>query len=700
MKISLKRIFLIACFFGICFQAYAQGRLEKLSRELAREPADTHRVSLLYDVAWDYLLDSVPEQAEKMLWEAVTLGQRLHFKAGEANAWNGLGVLEEDRGNFQRAISYYEQSLNLRSELGNPLAIAKSYSNIGKSYGNLGDYSNAFKYLRQCLNICEQLNNKEAIARAAYGLGVLQQEMGLYEKAYQNIRQYREYVEEVMDPEGRALAYTQLGHNRFELEMYDVAKDWYEKSLKIREELADSSFIADAMVDLANALDELDTTRTGMAIPYYMRALSILQHQEDQDAAIASLYNSLADAFKHLKNFNTGLIYAEKALEISSRLGDQNGIMEVYNTYGDILFGMKNLKKSLSYVEQYFDLAQKLKDEKYIQKGYKDFAKLYSALGDYKKAFEYRVKYDTYRYKRLNERRITVYEQQDVLFADYQKQREIERMNQQQLLLQERLKTDRIVGYALVGGALLLVLLTLLLFNRNRIRARANRELAAKNATIEQERARADNLLKNILPEKTAEELKLHNVVQPVRYENVTVLFSDFKGFTSIAELVSPEDLIRELDECFRLFDEIAAYFQIEKIKTIGDSYMCVAGLPEPNPKHAVVMVQAAIVMQQRLKVLMDQKRLHGKPIFEMRIGINSGPVVAGVVGSHKFAYDIWGDTVNTAARLEQGGEVHKINISSNTYTQVKDHFTCTYRGKMAAKNKGDIDMYFVEYAR
>jgi class 3 adenylate cyclase len=191
----------------------------------------------------------------------------------------------------------------------------------------------------------------------------------------------------------------------------------------------------------------------------------------------------------------------------------------------------------------------------------------------------------------------------------------------------------------------------------------------------------------------------LYDKVLPVRYESVSVLFTDFKSFTTISEQMTPEQLIGELDECFRIFDAIVGIFGLEKIKTIGDSYMCAGGLPTPNDTHPVDVVKAAIEMQHGLQLLMERKKAEGQPaLFEMRIGIHTGPVVAGVVGSHKFAYDIWGDTVNTAARMEQGSQPHKINISAATYELVKHRFECTYRGKMAAKNKGEIDMYFVEY--
>lgn len=674
----------------------AQSVVDSLTKLLEKAPADTHRVSLLYELAWK-IIDSRTDVAEQKLLEALKLAQRIKYRTGEANAWNGLGVVKENQDSSARAIECYQKSLALRNASGDDKGAAKAYSNIGKVYENMGEFDQSLLFQREALQIYEQVKDSTGIARAHYGLGNLLQEMGLYPEAYEHVNLYRENVENNNDTEGKARAYTLLGHIRFELEMLGESRRWYEQALKLREVLADSSYLADALSDLANVLDEADTIHSGMAIPYYMRSLAIREALDDQ-SGMAALYNNLADAYKHLKQFDKGLHYLDESRRIRTELDDQPGLMETFNTYGDLLFGQRKFKESLQYVDKYYRIADHIKDEKYIQKAYKDFAKIYAALGDYKKAYQYRVQYDELRYARLDENRARDFERKEVQFSEGRRQREIERQQHQIQLRDADLARSRAISFALVGGAILLILLAGLLLNRNRLRARVNRELAAKNETIERERARADDLLKNILPEKTAEELKLHNTVQPVRYDSVTVLFTDFKGFTTIAELVSPEALIAELDECFRLFDAIMLKFGLEKIKTIGDSYMCAGGLPVVNDTHAVDMVNAAIEMQRGLQGMMLRKRAAGKPEFEMRIGINTGPVVAGIVGSHKFAYDIWGDTVNTAARLEQGSASHKINISEATYQLVRHQFDCTYRGKLAAKNKGEIDMYFVEY--
>lgn len=209
--------------------------------------------------------------------------------------------------------------------------------------------------------------------------------------------------------------------------------------------------------------------------------------------------------------------------------------------------------------------------------------------------------------------------------------------------------------------------------------------------TLTKEKKRSDDLLLNILPSGIAEELKKNGLAEPKKYDNVSVLFTDFVGFTRVSEKLTPKELVEEIHYCFTAFDLIMERNGLEKIKTIGDAYLAICGLPNADENHAIKTVQAAIEIKAFIS-----KRLKEGGKFKIRIGINSGSVVAGIVGVKKFAYDIWGDAVNTAARMEQHSANGKINISATTYKLVKDSFNCAHRGKIEAKNKGKIDMYFV----
>lgn len=224
---------------------------------------------------------------------------------------------------------------------------------------------------------------------------------------------------------------------------------------------------------------------------------------------------------------------------------------------------------------------------------------------------------------------------------------------------------------------------------------RLEKEVAARTQEIIEEKKKSDELLLNILPSEIAEELKLKGESKAHKYDEVSVLFTDFVNFTKISEELGVDELLNELNINFTAFDRIMEKHGLEKIKTIGDAYLAVSGLPLANPNHAQNTVSAAL----DILAFVEERKKQVPYGLDIRIGINSGSLIAGIVGVKKFAYDIWGDTVNTAARMEQCSEAGKINISINTYELVKHNFICTYRGKIDAKNKGEMDMYFIERA-
>ncbi len=213
---------------------------------------------------------------------------------------------------------------------------------------------------------------------------------------------------------------------------------------------------------------------------------------------------------------------------------------------------------------------------------------------------------------------------------------------------------------------------------------------------LEAERRKSDTLLLNILPESVAQELKTRDRVEPRAYHDATILFTDFVGFTRVAEGLTPREVVEELDDCFRGFDRIARAHGLEKIKTIGDSYMAVGGIPQPSRTHAADCVLAALEMRDFIAARVRRAVERGQPFWDVRIGINSGELVAGVIGREKFAYDVWGDAVNTASRMESSGQPGRVNVSRATYESVKDLFECEPRGAIEAKSKGRVEMFFV----
>lgn len=659
------------------------------------------QIELLNELAWE-LKSEDPRQARILLDSAVLLSRQFKFKKGEGDALNYRGVLEDIQGNPRDALSYLEQSLAIRKAIGDEKKVASLLNNMGNVKESLGLSIEAYKDFKASMDIRAALRDTAALLRAQLNMAIFLESMGEYKEALDHSYAYLEGVSSTGDADAIAKAWNVIGNIKTEIEKLPEALQAYETALAMFEKQGNERGISNVTNNIANLLDSKAEQLMNQGVRHdsvqlvFLKAVELhqqnlrLRQQLDDLFAQAETYNNLGYVLKNLGSWfkATGNMAAahkhwseteknfSKALEIWQEGGDLPQVMRVYNGISDVRRRQERFPEALEYAERYYELALEIQDQKFQQNGLKDLARIHYQLGNFQKAYEFRKKYDEMKEKRFNEEREKLYLRRDALYIDV--------VNQQKVALQEsQLEKAALVRNSLLGGGLLLSLLALVLVNRNKI--------------IRREKQRSEDLLLNILPASTAEELKRHGRAKAMRYESATVLFTDFKSFTQIAEQTSPEALVAELDECFRAFDEITSRHGIEKIKTIGDAYLCVAGVPQPTPDHAARMVSAALEMQSFLLEFRQRQLKRGAAPFHCRIGIHSGPLVAGVVGKRKFAYDIWGDTVNIAARMEQSGEPDHINISQSTYELAGHRFKCTYRGKVAAKNKGEADMYFVD---
>lgn len=233
-----------------------------------------------------------------------------------------------------------------------------------------------------------------------------------------------------------------------------------------------------------------------------------------------------------------------------------------------------------------------------------------------------------------------------------------------------------------------------------RVYENLDKMVAIRTRDLENERNKSDQLLLNILPEEVCNELKQRGRVTPRRYESASILFTDFVGFTAYSEDKDPEDLLDDLEMCYSMFDEIVERHNLEKLKTIGDAYMCAGGLPLPNESHAVDCVGAGLDMVEAIEAMHAAREALGQAFWKVRVGIHTGPVVSGVVGTKKFAFDVWGDTVNLASRMESNGMVNRVNVSQATFEAARERFRFEPRGPINVKGQGEVNMYLVKGRR
>ena len=695
--------------------------IDSLNRALARSTSNEAKVNLLNDLAWEWKFDNA-DTARLYLNTAIHLSKTIDFPKGKAQAYNNFGVVETIHGNYPLAISYYQKALDIRKALDDQKGVASLLNNIGNLELEQEAYISALDYFKKSLEIRETLQDTFRMARVHYNISNTYEQMGNYLEAMDHVYAYLEIAEQLDKEDEIATAYNMLGNIKTELGEFEEAYLAYQKALDIRKKTDDGWGLSTVYNNIGNSFDDRGESNLRKELParalpqfyqaisYHEKALGLRQQLEDREGESAS-YNNMGLVYKNLgtyyldinenetanKHFEQALTLFNQSLDFRQKQNDERGMMELYNGIGDVKRRQGKNKEALAFAKKYYAIAEQLNDQKFVQIAYKDMARAYASMGSYQEAYLYRKQYDELRYERLNEARVKQNQRLEIIYGDRKKEQQI-RAQQHELALQESaLQKADLRQNALLGGGLGLFALLTLLLVAYRIKTNANQQLAEKNTIIETERKRSDDLLLNILPAATATELKQNGRSTAKRYDSVTVLFTDFQSFTQLAEQMEAEELVQELDKCFTRFDEICAKHGVEKIKTIGDAYMCVGGLPMPNETHAFDVLRVALDIQAFIRKYKFERIAAGKPFFEIRMGIHTGPVVAGIVGSRKFAYDIWGHTVNTAARMESSGQVDKINISAVTYQKVKQQYDCVHRGKVHAKNIGDVDMYFVE---
>lgn len=564
----------------------------------------------------------------------------------------------------KKALEFAKRSVALAETINLPEYQAKSYYHIGLAYDYMSQLDTALSYYTKSFNISKSLSDRASMARYKNAIGNIYIYKGNYAMGLKECLASLKIAEELGDKKIILLPQNNIGNiYYFQGDIQNALTNW-QKALQLMRETGDEKYITSTLSNLGVAYGHLEKFDEGLK--YHKEALSFHEKRNNKNG-MANTLSNIGFLYLQKKNYVEGLKYSLEALKISREIDDKLGICIRLTLIGTVYHKDKDYEKSLAVYFEALDIAIQSKQFEYQKTCYKGLFENFEAMGNYKSAYEYHKKYSDVKDSLLNEESSKQIAEMQTKYETEKKEQQITLLNKDKELQDAQLNRQKIIIWSVAGGLMVVLILSMFIFR---------------------ERRKSEKLLLNILPAETANELKRKGKATAKHYESVTVMFADFKGFTNIAEKLSAEELVSELDSLFKKFDEIISKYNIEKIKTIGDAYMCASGLPTPNTNHAEQIVKASLEIQNWMISQSDK--------WQLRIGIHSGPVTAGVVGDKKFAYDIWGDTVNIASRMESSGESGKINISETTYQFVKSSFTCNFRGKIPAKNKGEIEMYFV----
>lgn len=610
--------------------------------------SQTNSESVLLNQQAEQQLNQNPVEAIRLAEEAKSKAEQSDDKKSIARAITIAGVANYKHDNYDKAKILLTEGLTWSQNANDSSTLAYAHYWSGNLEMNKGDYAKALEQYETAKSISLAIQDKKNLVRSLDGLG------GIYQSLNEDYK----------------------------------ADSLYRESLKIATEINFTEWIPSALSSLGNLAYKQKNTQEAI--------LKFTESAEKSEAAgnlnnKAGCYHQLALIYYDQNNSKEAMKFVQQAMDLYQQTGAMAAFSRSRLLLSLVLLSDKDYDLSIDLAKSSLEEGRQQNDLALQKDATEVLYYCYFYKGDKSKALDYHIQFYDLSQKNQNEelaKKLTQMELRDKFEQEKKivraiRDKERTEMNAQ-IDKQKLMKKVSFIGLGLLG---VIAALAIFAFVQKRNDSRL----------IAAEKKKSDDLLLNILPEEVANELKATGHSKSKNYDMATVLFADIKNFTGAAEKMTHEKLVTELDFYFKNFDEIISKYKIEKIKTIGDAYLCVGGLPIADRDNANYVVSAGLEMQKFVLRVKEERVKSGETYFDIRVGIHSGPLIAGIVGLRKYAYDIWGDTVNVAARMEQHGEEGKINISGTTHELIQDKFLCTYRGKIEAKNKGQIDMYFVE---
>ena len=643
MKFLQKILAVIAC---LSFAFTVQGNTpDSLLQLLKTDLPDTTRVDILGKLSMS-LIGTYPDSTILYAQKAVNLAEKIADMERKAYMLKNVGLAYYYKGEFVDVLDNWRASLNTFKRINHSKGISNLLNNIGAVYYSSGDYPKAIDYYLKSLRIAEK--NKDKLREGT---------------SLQNI----------------GAVYLDTKDNR-------SAQKYLLQALNVFNSINYEKGIATVSINLTDVYLNIDSLDKALA--YAVKARNILEKLEDPN--IPSALISIANIYNRQNNYFKAIEEAKIAYRIAEKNGSKPFLQKTTVVLGNNYNQTNQLDKAVRSFQEAIELRKSIGSNLDLQYAYEGLKTTYKLLGNYEKSSQTQDSL-----LEINKQLFDIEKNNKI--ANLQLEFNLEKRESEIALLNvdNALKSEEIAKAELQRNFFTAISLFLLALigGVGYLYQFAKR----KNKIISAQKVESDNLLKNILPVETAEELKKNGKVLPKEYDFCTVLFTDFVNFTKASANESPDTIVSSLDYYFKNFDEIITNNHLEKIKTIGDAYMCAGGLHGKNQSKVAITkntVKAATDIIEFVEKTIENPPPQIVP-FQIRIGIDSGPILAGVVGKTKFQYDIWGDTVNVASRMETNSQPNKINVSENIYSNLKDHLQFVYRGMIDVKNKGMMKMYF-----
>ncbi len=624
-------------------QKEGQALVDSLEHELKTVKEDTNKVKILNTISYNFFFIN-PDSGIIYGRVAHDLSEQLHWQKGIGDAYKNIGNSYMSKSSYDTALSYYGKAKEMFETINDQNSVARVLGNMGSMYEDLGDYPKSLEHQFTALRIYEKTGDLTGRARIYGNIGNLYQDLEKYSEALRYDTMALNIHRGFNEKRPIAIDMGNIGNVYANMNDHVKALDFDFKSLAVYEELRDSSSIANKLQKIADAYSKMDDFTK--ALGYSFKSLKIYESVSDKDGMARVLGNIGSKYFEIAKNMKGN----------SSQLPAE---------------AVRNLQSAIDYTTKAIAIFEEIEGMNALFYAYGELANEYDLAGNYKEAMRAHRKYADLKDSVLKNAK-------NVRFANLEKEHAIDQMRNAEKEKQAQVRLNALLKAKKRNESILFTLGMIILLGGI--------------VLVLRQRKMTEDLLLNILPPKIAERLKAKEHPIADHFGDASIIFIDIAGFTKLSERSDPKSLVNILNDVFTRFDAIAGKHGLEKIKTIGDCYMAVAGIPEKDANHPLKVADMALDVRDAMK---DYKTHEGTPIH-FRIGIDCGTVVAGVIGKKKFIYDIWGDSVNTASRMESSGIPGEIHCTDNFKKRLPANYTFTSRGEVNIKGKGPMHTWIL----